>query len=70
MKSGMDSRPMNRHEIFNLTLLSGCRVIDRRDVGLVTSKEFGDAFFPAIQTALRTKGIRVHSFNSMEDFYS
>ena len=37
MKSGMDTRPVNRFEVFNLTLLSGCRVIGRRDIGLVTS---------------------------------
>ena len=69
MMSEMDTRPVNNKYIFNLTLLNGCRAIGRREIGLVSSKEFGQTFYPSIQTALRSKGLRVEQYYSIEEFY-
>ena len=40
MQSKMSMRPPNPNEIFNLTILGGCRIAGRREVGLVLTKEY------------------------------
>ena len=44
-------------------------MIGRRDIGLVTSKDFASAIYPSIQNYMRTKGLRVQSFHTVEEFY-
>ena len=52
MGSEMSVRPVNSGEIFNVTLMGGCRVVGRREVGLVVSEEFGKHFTDPIGEAL------------------
>ena len=61
MGSEMSVRPVNSGEIFNVTLMGGCRVVGRREVGLVVSEEFGKHFTDPIGEALsKLKYIKKH----------
>lgn len=49
MESEMSKRPPNPNDIFNLTILSGCRVAGRREVGIILTEEYEKAFLPQIE---------------------
>ena len=50
--------------IFNVSVLFGCGVSSRREVGMVSSKDFNKTFHPAISEALCKLDVTVrHAFS-------
>jgi len=53
MKSDMKNNPPSwERGIFNVSVLFGCGVSSKRQVGMVSSPQFNTTFLPLIETAL------------------
>ena len=65
MQSGMKNLPPSWDRgIYNVSVLFGCGVSSRREVGMVSSKDFNKTFHPAISEALcKLDAIVRHAFS-------
>ena len=53
LKSEMSHRVPSNKFVYNVTILGGCRIANRKAVGIVTTAEFEKGFGPAVKEAFR-----------------
>ena len=52
MNSNMKNNPPSwNHGIYNISVLWGCGVSSKREIGMVSSEKFNASFYPAIKEA-------------------